>query len=401
MATLHTARVPLFCVALNDELWSGVAVVAAPSVEEEQALSHTGYALLVFAVPLLLSALIEAALSLWSERAPRRCSVRLGLCVLSAALALCALTESGWMLALGLALAGASSGLACAAAQAELVQSFPGGPERAMARWVLFGALGDVSTPLLVAALLHVGGSYRTALGVAAAWALCVLLAASGPEAAPADALGQPGNTDEEVPSWQALRAGARDARLWIWLLGAGVCTLLDEIVLALAALRLGSELQFSEAAAAACATGLSAGAVLGAWATDRLLAKARSSALLVASAALCLCALGIVVLASSLAWIGLGLALLGLAAAPQYALLKARAYAALPGHPGVVNALSQVFVLLDIAGPLALGALADAHGLALALACLALQPLTVLVLVLSFGRRSAGSGRGCCGRSA
>lgn len=372
-------------MALSDELWSGVAIVAAPSVEQEQALDHQGYALLVFAVPFLLSALVEALLSLLSERVPRLLSVRLGLGVLSGSLVLCALVESGVLLALGLALAGASSGLACAAAQAELVASALGS-ERAMARWVLFGALGDVLSPLLVAGLLHAGGSYRAAFGVVAAWASCVALAAHG--SAPPNPLRDVDPLPEdEVPLRHALWRGAGHVRLWIWLLGAGACTLLDEIVLALAALRARSELGFSEAAAAACATGLSLGGVVGAWATERLLERCRSKAVLLASAVVCLLALVAVVLASSIGWMAFGLALLGLGAAPQYALLKARAYAALPGRPGIVNALSQVFVVLDIAGPLALGALADAHGLQVALACLALQPIVVVWVVVGLER--------------
>jgi hypothetical protein len=42
---------------------------------------------------------------------------------------------------------------------------------------------------------------------------------------------------------------------------------------------------------------------------------------------------------------------------------------------------------VVDIAGPLALGALADRLGLAVALACLSVQPLGVLVLSLAAAR--------------
>jgi hypothetical protein len=92
-------------------------------------------------------------------------------------------------------------------------------------------------------------------------------------------------------------------------------------------------------------------------------------------------------VAAPSVFWLAPGLFALGASAAPQYALLKARAYAASPGRPGVVNALAQVFVLIDVAGPLAFGVVADAFGVRAALACLAVQPLAVLLLMLP-GRR-------------
>ena len=78
-----------------------------------------------------------------------------------------------------------------------------------------------------------------------------------------------------------------------------------------------------------------------------------------------------------------------GVAASPQYALLQARAYAAAPGRPGVVNALAQLFVVIDIGAPLALGALADCAGLSAALACLSVQPLAVLAVLAWVRRRS------------
>ena len=52
-----------------------------------------------------------------------------------------------------------------------------------------------------------------------------------------------------------------------------------------------------------------------------------------------------------------------------------------------MVNALAQMFVVIDIGAPLAIGALADRAGLSAALACLAIQPLGVLA-VLGWTRR-------------
>src|SRR5262245_13794183 len=98
----------LALVALGDEFWSGVAVVAAPEVEREQRIEHGGYALLVFALPLLGSALLEAGLVLLADRYPRRRVSGLALLALSAALVLCATANAGAWLAIGLGLAGAA-----------------------------------------------------------------------------------------------------------------------------------------------------------------------------------------------------------------------------------------------------------------------------------------------------
>jgi MFS family permease len=383
----------LALVALTDEFWSGVAVVAAPEIEREQRIEHGGYALLVFALPLMGSALLEAGLALVADRYPRRRVTGCALLALSAALVLCAVASEGSLLAIGLALAGAASGVACGAAQGELVAASPGAGARAMTRWVLFGSIGDVLTPLLVAVVLGAGGSYRVAFVAAAALVLLqggVLIGGGEPgvpaPAAPAED-GEDPEDAEAVPLLTALREGVRNASLWRWLVAAGLCTLLDEIVVAFAALHAERDLGASSALAVACVTGVSVGAVLGAWLTDRLLGAVAPDRVLLGSTLATLLTLAAVVLAPSLTWLALALVGLGASAAPQYALTKAKAYAASPGRPGVVNALAQVFVLVDIVGPLALGALADHAGVAAAMACLVLQPLGVLLLLVPDAR--------------
>ena len=191
----------------------------------------------------------------------------------------------------------------------------------------------------------------------------------------------------EAVPLLEACRAGLRNRALWTWLLAAALCTFLDELVIALSALHAERDLGASPAASVACVTGAALGAAVGAVVGDRLLASLPAGRILVGSALATLVALAGVVLAPSVGALGASLALLGAAASPQYALLRARAYAAAPGRPGVVNALAQMFVVIDIGAPLALGALADRAGLSAALACLSIQPLGVLA-VLGWARR-------------
>ncbi|HEU4408172.1 MAG TPA: hypothetical protein VFS43_23115 [Polyangiaceae bacterium] len=120
------------------------------------------YPLFVFAGPALVSALIESALALASERVSRRAFLVGGMLALSLSLAAGAASPWPWLSSLGLAAAGAAGGCACAAAQASLVEASPRSPERAMARWSFFAALGDVATPPLVALALGAPGA-RTA----------------------------------------------------------------------------------------------------------------------------------------------------------------------------------------------------------------------------------------------
>jgi hypothetical protein len=371
----------LLLVAFNDELWSGVAVVAAPALEREQRLDHRSYTLFIFALPLVLSAGLDAALSLLCDWLPRQRLRAAGLGALSGSLALLALAPSTGWLSVGLALAGAASGLACSAAQADLIALDPAGGDLALARWVLFGALGDLASPLLVGAVFALGGSYRGALAVLAvlfAWQAFAALRAP----APSPAFEPPSEPGSEPSFGAALRAAIGQRRLWLWLIGAGLCTLLDEIVLALAALHMRLDLGASDTLAAGCGVALSLGATLGAALTERLLARIAARRLLRQSAFACVIALGLVVAAPSPCWLAPALFLLGASAAPHYALLEARAYAELPGRPGLVRALSQLTVVVEVLAPVALGAIARSFGLGAALGCLVLQPLGVLAVL-------------------
>jgi len=378
-------------------------VVAAPEVEALHAVDHAQYTLWVFAVPLLAAALIEAPIAVVSDRWPRRRLLALGLLGLAFALGWCALARGAWLLSAGLALAGAASGVACGAAQAELVMNAPGGAARAMSRWVAFGAIGDALTPLLIAALSYAGGSHRSALAVLAGLlclqAVCSYWAAPAPVPTAASggpaALDQPAAADasEEdapaLPLMAAMRASAGKPRLWLLLAASSSCLLLDEVLVALAALRLHDDCGWSQAEVAAVLTSMSLGAALGALASERLLARVPARALLLGSAACSLVCLGGFI-AGTLAgaptsWLAAAsLFLLDVSAAPHYPVVKAAAYEAAAGRPGTVNALASAFVGVEIVLPLLLGVVASRFGLAAALAILALQPLIMLAVALS-----------------
>lgn len=371
-------------LGLTDELWSGIAVVAAPAVEREQSLEHAGYTFTVFAVPLLLSAIAEAGLLLASDRLPRKAFVVGGLAALAVALGVCAHAHTPWLLSLGLAMAGAASGAACGAAQAELVQMHESA-DKALARWTAFAAAGDVLSPVVVAAVIGLGYSYRVALqGVAVVIALQAAALWVGKSAGSTPEGARLGVPDGAEPLRPVLARGARNPRLWIWLFGVALCVLLDEIAAALAALRLRNELGATEAVAAASLTCFSAGSLVGAVLCERFVDRFSARRILLVSALASTLALGLVLVSPSPWWMCAALALLGASTAPHYPLAKARAYDAMPGRPGLVNAAGQLFVVIDVAAPLALGVVADHAGISVAIACLIAQPAGLALLALS-----------------
>jgi MFS family permease len=365
----------LLSLGLVDELWSGVTVSGAPSVEHELALSHAAYAAAVFAGPLLIASVLEVALALLSDVLDRRRFVVGGQAALAGALLWVAWTRTTWGLTIGLALAGASSGAACGAAQAILVTRDPGGASGAMVRWTLFAAIGDVLTPLVTAASLALGFSYRGAM-LAIAALVAVQCAASLRIRAPAR--GADGDEASD-PLRVALARAVRRPRLWVWLFAAASCTLLDELVVALSSLRLLHEGGASPAFAAAAAATFAAGGVLGAALTDGVVARVGRRRVLIGSGVLCALTVGVLLVPLSALASCIALGLVGVACAPHHALAFARAYEETPGHPGTAQACAQLFVLVDLGAPLALGLVADRFGLDAAFACLLVQPAVIV----------------------
>jgi predicted MFS family arabinose efflux permease len=338
-----------------------------------------------FVGPLLVAAALEAGISLRSDRWGRWRLVVAGQAALAASLAFTAWSRSAWGLTVGLALAGTTSGIACNAAQALLVVSDPRGPDGAMARWGFFGAVGDMIAPLLTAGAMAFGYSYRGAMAVVA---LLVALQSVGlvRDARRERDDGAVTSPDPESPAEPlrlALGRAIRLPRLWAWLAAAALCTLLDELVVAFAALRLHREQGLSEALAAAAAVTFAAGSVLGAALNERAVGRLPPRRVLLASSALCALVLAGLVLVPGAGPTCVALFLVGAACAPHHPLSLARAYAELPSNPGTVQAVAQIFVAVDIGVPLALGLVADRYGLSAALGCLLLQPAAIAACAL------------------
>ncbi len=368
----------------------------APSVERELGLSHAGYVTYAFALPLVVAALLEAGIALASDGRDRRHLIVYGQAALSASLFFTGWTSRPWGLAVGLAFAGAASGVACGAAQALLIASSARSTDRAMARWSLCCAVGDVLTPLLTSAAIALGRSYRGAMtGVAlVVLAQCLTsaaLASKGSKRGRASEAAPPSEPPAE-PLGAAIGRAFRLPRLWAWLFAAATCTLLDELVIALAALRLTHDRNAGDAFAACVAVAFSGGALFGAALSDRALARFSSQRVLVASALLCASALGGLVFFADPIASAFALFVVGAASAPHHPLAFARAYDALPDRPGTVQAMGQLFVVVDVGAPLALGLVADRFGLGAALGCLLLQPAVILGCTMLV--RSAGGSR-------
>lgn len=348
-------------------------MVGASSIADDLAID-TGLTLfaIVLAGPTALALLLEPWIHALSDRIERRRLLDLGLAGCAVCLSLAASAEGPLTVALAIAGWGLATGVACGVAQSLLVVGVD--PDRAMTRWALATAVGDVLAPLLVGAATVVGIAWRGALLVAAGvsvLALTLLRFARLSEEAPQISPPPPTTSGPEKAE---LRAVLRDRRLLAWLFAMTSCTLLDEIVVVIAALRVGT----NTVELTVQLTALLGSTAFGLSVLPRYLRRYSTNQILIVTSALV--AMSLLVWwwfpDGPLAWSAL--AVLGAAESVHWPLAKSQAFQRLPERPGLVNALESVFNLADVVLPLALGAIVSLFGIHAATLVLLLEPLVI-----------------------
>jgi FSR family fosmidomycin resistance protein-like MFS transporter len=169
--------VTLLFIEFFDELNYGVEGAVFPALRLDLGLSYAQAGLLL-GLPGLLSAFIEPLIMLLGDTRLRKPLVIAG--GFTIALGLFALSQAQ---SFGLALAALilifpASGAFVTLSQATLMDHNPGREAQMMARWTVFGSLGNLVGPLMAAGVFAFGGSWRTNYLVVAALALVFTLSA-------------------------------------------------------------------------------------------------------------------------------------------------------------------------------------------------------------------------------
>ncbi len=376
--------VALLAVEFCDELASGVLPASTPEVQAAFGLTAGLAAGLILVGFQALSVFVEPLLLLRASRGPRRPFLLAGLFGMAACCLLGA-ASTGWaVLLLSVLLYGPASGLGVHLAQAALMDERAGERERAMARWCLWGLLGDAAAFALLPVLAWAGLGWRSAMLVcAAAW---VLLSSAFHRAPVHEAASAP---DEAKPSLrQALGEALRNRRLLAWTVGGLLCALLDEIVVAFGALHLSTRLGLGPGARSLAFGALLAGQIVGVALVERLLVTIRPLDLLRVSTAMGAVAYVAWVYAPGLASCAVLAFVVGALAAPSYPIVEAQAYASLPGRSGTVAAVGSLLGPFQAALPLALAWVADGAGLTAAMLALVMQPVGVFAISSLVGPR-------------
>lgn len=349
-------------------------------------------------MPLIVGGLLELPVGIISGTAARRRRFILigGLAFCGSVLAV-GLAGSFAALLIALTVFFPASGAFVSLTQSALMDAAPDRRAQHMARWTLAGSAGAVMGPLLTAAVLARGGSWRAAVVAVAAVSLAVWFAvaaagrAGGPPTGelPTDEplAGEPqpgdGSPNEEVgwPGWRAAVAIVRRSGALRWLLLLEVADLLLDVLTAFLALYLVASAGASPAIAALgvairLGAGLAGDALL-----IRLLERHDSRRVLRTSVWLALLLFPAFLLVPGLGPKLAVLAALTLTTAPWYPVLAAELYGSLPGRSGLAVSLSSAAGLAGGLGPLAVGLLAQSFGLSWAMTALCVVPAVMLAV--------------------
>ena len=361
--------------------------MASPEIQRGFATSYAELGLVLMLLPSLVGLVFEPPLFLLADRWPRRRLIAGGLAAMAVALAAAALAPGPWTLSIALSLAGVANGVAMNLAQATLVDLDPAAGASTLARWTLWSLAGDLAAPIVLAALVALGGSWRTAVGVVvvvvAALALGTARARFPAPAPPADAV--------PSSSWAAFKHALRQPRVIAWLFATALCDLLDEILVVLAALHLRDDLGASLAWRGAVIVASIVGGAIGLVVIERLARRIAATRLMAATALACSVVYTVWMFMPSPLASMLMMVLVGATAVPLYPLAAAEAYAALPGRSGAVLAAGHLFTPLTLALPWLLGLVADHAGIMVALGLLVIEPLGLAALSYACGcRRSS-----------
>jgi FSR family fosmidomycin resistance protein-like MFS transporter len=399
-------------VEFVDELVDGTKGAALPLIRVGLSLTYSQIGLLA-ALPLLLGSLLELPVGVLAGTGRRRHRVVLaGGAAFILALAAAATARSFVALLVAFVAFFPASGAFVGLTQSALMDADPARRAQHMARWTLAGSAGSVAGPLLLAAVVAAGGSWRTAYLLIAgaavlAWAGVARIgplppgdpedggsateaavgrdAAPGPDAEPGTYVGpgpdaEPGPDDEHATLRQAASALRRgEVRRWLILLE--VADLLLDVLSGFLALYLVAVAHATLAQAAlGVAVRLAAG-LAGDALVIRLLDRFSALAILRASAAAAAAAYPAFLIVPGLGGKLAVLAVLSMATAPWYPVIQAELYRSLPGRSGIAVSLTSAAGLLGGLGPLAVGLLAQRFGLAWAVTGLAIAPAIVLVV--------------------
>ncbi|MCT2586421.1 MFS transporter [Actinophytocola gossypii] len=347
----------LLLVGFADETVAFLPYGAVESIRQDVGLSYLQAGFLLALYPGI--GLLATPLGVVADHVSRRVMAAVGGVGYGVGLCLFAMAGDFWFLFTAVVVMGVAGDAMVRAVEVALVETTGDNVEPALARSNLLAAIGDLVGPLLLFAALGTGLGWRAAF-----WAAGALMVAYGLFLA-SQPLPSPAEPDDDHQPWRALLEVAKDRRVIVAGLLVAVISAFDDtfVGFAVAFLITGSGLTPAIATLAAGA-GLAGGVAAAAWAsrTKRRKVGLRPCAVLLLAGVLTLMFVPNVVAAA------LGIAAVGAAVNLAWIVLQARYLTLRPGQAGTTSAVAEAIAQLGVLTPLAIGVIADHHGLTVAM---------------------------------
>lgn len=361
-----------------DELHYGVQGAVLPALRSDLGLSYAQVGLLL-GLPNMLGTLIELGLMLLGDTPLRKRLVIGGGLALTAAILLIANAHTFPLALLAFIIVFPASEAFVSLSQATLMDLNPGREAPMMARWTVFGSVGNLLGPALVSGCFALGLAWRTPyLGLAGLALGLTLLTFWQPFPAHPTTGDEPSSNQLRAMIrglWQALRLPG----LLRWFILLQLADLLLDIYTGYAALYFADVVRFNQAQVSLMVGALMAVGLLSNLALVPVLDRVPGRTLVRASAVLS----GILYVAWLIlpwTWAKVGLALaVQMATFGWYEVLQGEVYAALPGKSGTAMALSSLFGVLGGGLVWLIGWFAAQAGLPAAMWLLLAGPLALI----------------------
>ncbi|HSL43798.1 MAG TPA: MFS transporter [Anaerolineales bacterium] len=362
-----------------DELVFGVGEAAWPLIRDDLGLNYFQIGL-ALSLPGLLANIIEPFIFILGDLWKRRAIILLGGMFFTASLILTATATTFYLLIFSLILFNPASGAFVSLSQASLMDSDPARHEQNMARWTFAGSLGVMFGPLLLGGLAVVGGGWRPAFWLLAAFSALILLAAFR-------RLPRLRTDSPNIPSpgafLMSLRTAFRalkDKAVLRWLILLEFADLMLDILHGFLALYLVDVMNLSAANAVFVLFVYTGIGLIGDFLLIPFLERVKGLDYLRVSVVV-ECILLPLFLLSPLLWLKLTLlAFIGLFVVGWYAILKAHLFSSMQGKSGVAQALGSVSGIIGKLIPLGIGLVAQSYGLQTAMWLMLAGPIALLI---------------------
>jgi FSR family fosmidomycin resistance protein-like MFS transporter len=387
LSSVFSLSALFLAIEFFDELHYTLGGAALPALQRDFGLDYAQVGLLL-GLPHFIGVLVEWFLMLLGDTRLRKALVVGGGLAVALAVILIGSGASFTMLLVGMALAFPASGAFVTLAQAALMDLHPGREPQMMARWTVFGSLGNLLGPLLLAGVFTLGLSWRWGYFSLAILALplvglVVLSVFPSPAAGPSQ---QPGGSTSWKLEFEDMLLGlvqtVKNFAVLRWLLLVEIADLLMDVFTSYAPLYFVNVSGVSNAQASLLLGVMMAGSLLSDLLVVPLLEHFPGRTLVRFSAVLAGIFFAAFLLVSWLPGKIVLAFLVKISTLGWYAIMKGEAYAAARGRSGAQNAVNSLLGVVSGAIPWLVGWTASQVGLQTAMWLLLAGPVALILWV-------------------